>query len=1584
MGQGFSLTTLSSGPAGIDVPELSNLSYEKSLGQARLMKSFRARHHDGLVVVKLVMKPYPQLDLGKYVRAIRRERDALADVPNALGYQRVLETTTNGYLIRQFLYSSLYDRISTRPFLEDIEKKWLAFQLLCTIRDCHARNVYHGDIKTENVLVTSWNWLYLTDFSSCYKKTRLPEENPADFSYYFDTSGRRTCYLAPERFLSADETDDGRGVTWAMDVFSVGCVIAELFLESPVFSLSQLYKYRKGEFDPAFSFLDKIQDRDVRDLVGHMIQLDPESRYAADEYLNFWRRKAFPEYFYSFLHQYMGLITDPSSGRSPVLPESGNFGEADDRIDRIFFDFDKISYFLGYETERDTSSNVPDTEQQDGLDIIPVQVDIPNNRHPAHSTGRHPIDDGSLIFLTLVVSCLRNTARGTARLRACDLMLAFAERITDEAKLDRVLPYLTVLLNDKSELVKAAAVRTISQLLALITVVSPVNANVFTEYIRPRLQHVIDNPHSSTEHLVRATYASCLATLARSSSRILDLVQALRADGSIPTVDPEIEDGVPTSAGYQNLFDVARLDLIEYFESHTKSLLTDNDASVRRAFLGSVASLCVFFGSPRASDVVLSHLNTYLNDRDWILKCAFFQTVVGVATFIGGTGLEDFILPVMVQALTDPEEFVVEQVLSSFASMAELGLFQRSKIWEMADVIARFLIHPNVWIREAAAHFISASTKFLPLADIHCMISPLVQPYLKFFIVDFSESSVLGALRKPLPRNVMELAMTWASQCQLGLFWKPAQKQRTFSFGSSEQALTAISSKDLRPDLLNKMPKNEEDEQWLNRLRNIGMVQDDDIKLIALREYIWHMAPKRTVDEPGEAPAPGGIRELGKIGITPQTVFFETRKRRTKSHNRPDSIGRGFDGGSRLPSSGPHTIADALLEATTTIDDPLSERKRSFANARRERLSGDSGTPPSQLQSGIDRPKLSIPDGRQKDSEDDATPKTTAGRRGSSRIPSPGSFTDEQRSDGTLTPNEALPRVERGRGVEHKSSAIDLLRRKDTIKTTAETATTATNAFGQVDGLHRAEGSVESSQNAKPKISDQKQGTRNEIRTTHTYDGNDPNVLQLLTSLASRNYPQDIVDFGPFVTPIYRTSLMKKAGSRELDRPWRPEGTLVATFGEHTAPINRVVPSPDHAFFVTASDDGSVKVWDTLRLERNLASRSRQTHKHADGVKVKCITFVEDTHTFISSATDGSIHVVRVEYRRVGDASRYGKVRILRDYQLPVDEYAVDLEHFRVEAHSVLIMVTNKSRVIALDLRDMTQLYSFENAVHHGTPTCLCVDFKQHWLVVGTTHGILDFWDIRWKVRLRSWGLRGGAPIHCIRVHPFRGKARWICVGGGTGHTDFTVWDLETGECKEIYRAGAARSTTKADVKMYEAWQVDEEKSENMLSRFAASTELAGMGNPDRGIRAMAIGLDMSEDGKEAKTGFFLTGGSDKKLRCWDAIRIEISKVVSGMDMDEDQPKYTTSHPTTSLSIFNENTPRPGPSAPNAAASSKPSANMVAKKTSPKPPRSTVISQQQQHLLRNHIDTIMDVAILESPVGMVVSVDRSGIIKVFQ
>ena len=256
-------------------------------------------------------------------------------------------------------------------------------------------------------------------------------------------------------------------VNWAMDIFSAGCVIAELFLETPVFSLSQLYKYRKGEYDPDMALLRRIEDTDIRELVSHMIQREPEFRYSAEDYLKFWRRKAFPEYFYSFLHQYMALITDPSFGRKPITTEDIDLGEADERIERVYYDFDKIAYFLGYSTGSHSPSRDLSDLSSRGK-VIPVHIDIPHHQHWASTKKDRPPDNGTLIFLALIVASIRSSARASSRIHACDLLLAFAERITDDAKLDRILPYVVTLANDRTDLVKATAIRTISQLVGRI------------------------------------------------------------------------------------------------------------------------------------------------------------------------------------------------------------------------------------------------------------------------------------------------------------------------------------------------------------------------------------------------------------------------------------------------------------------------------------------------------------------------------------------------------------------------------------------------------------------------------------------------------------------------------------------------------------------------------------------------------------------------------------------------------------------------------------------------------------------------------------------------------------------------------------------------------------------------------------------------------------------------------------------------------------------------------------------------------------------------------------------------------------
>jgi phosphoinositide-3-kinase regulatory subunit 4 len=74
MGQNYSaLPDRNVGGAGIDIAELSDISYEKSLGSSRFLKTIKARHIDGsLVVVKIFLKPSPTFLLEEYHAKLKR------------------------------------------------------------------------------------------------------------------------------------------------------------------------------------------------------------------------------------------------------------------------------------------------------------------------------------------------------------------------------------------------------------------------------------------------------------------------------------------------------------------------------------------------------------------------------------------------------------------------------------------------------------------------------------------------------------------------------------------------------------------------------------------------------------------------------------------------------------------------------------------------------------------------------------------------------------------------------------------------------------------------------------------------------------------------------------------------------------------------------------------------------------------------------------------------------------------------------------------------------------------------------------------------------------------------------------------------------------------------------------------------------------------------------------------------------------------------------------------------------------------------------------------------------------------------
>lgn len=388
-----------------------SLQYESSLGSSRFLRATRVRHEHGLLVVKTFLKPDAGMRLRGLLRRLQLERDALENVPNVLAMQEVIETEVAGYLIRPWLAYSLYDRVSTRPFLTDMEKLWITYQLVYALHATHERKVAHGDLKCENVLVTSSLCVYVTDFASLFKPTYLPLDDPTDFSLFFDSSARRVCHIAPERFYesvtevpssasvkrtSGTEVENvsdvltlepyhemlGLGrphgrITEAMDVFSLGCVLAELWRDgSPLFSLSQMYRYRTGDYDIRPK-LDEIPHTGARDMIARMLELRPLERPTLEQLLA--DTHVFPDSFSACLHLYLVDLQRPSSvlhEKRPPLPSL----EPDDRMEKLYQDWPTLLGFIG------------DVEPVGGDDVC-LNVSIPGVSIPCHARRHAPAPD---------------------------------------------------------------------------------------------------------------------------------------------------------------------------------------------------------------------------------------------------------------------------------------------------------------------------------------------------------------------------------------------------------------------------------------------------------------------------------------------------------------------------------------------------------------------------------------------------------------------------------------------------------------------------------------------------------------------------------------------------------------------------------------------------------------------------------------------------------------------------------------------------------------------------------------------------------------------------------------------------------------------------------------------------------------------------------------------------------------------------------------------------------------------------------------------------------------------------------------
>lgn len=177
------------------------------------------------------------------------------------------------------------------PGLDHERIRDLMWQLLCGLDFLHSHRIVHRDIKPQNILIAKDGTLKLADFGLA----RI-----YDFNVLLTSTVVTLWYRAPEVLL---------GTTYAtpVDMWSCGCILAELFIRTPLFpgkyetdQLAKIFQtlgtpspsewpekspiLRKNFSNhPARNLLDLIPEIDplAKDLLEKMLKFDPKQRITA-------------------------------------------------------------------------------------------------------------------------------------------------------------------------------------------------------------------------------------------------------------------------------------------------------------------------------------------------------------------------------------------------------------------------------------------------------------------------------------------------------------------------------------------------------------------------------------------------------------------------------------------------------------------------------------------------------------------------------------------------------------------------------------------------------------------------------------------------------------------------------------------------------------------------------------------------------------------------------------------------------------------------------------------------------------------------------------------------------------------------------------------------------------------------------------------------------------------------------------------------------------------------------------------------------------------------------------------------------
>lgn len=396
----------------------------------------------------------------------------------------------------------------------------------------------------------------------------------------------------------------------------------------------------------------------------------------------------------------------------------------------------------------------------------------------------------------------------------------------------------------------------------------------------------------------------------------------------------------------------------------------------------------------------------------------------------------------------------------------------------------------------------------------------------------------------------------------------------------------------------------------------------------------------------------------------------------------------------------------------------------------------------------------------------------------------------------------------------------------------------------------------------------------------------------------------------------------KESGDPRDSQIWKPKiDTVIATSRRapdagHTAPVVRLGVANDQRFFVSGSHDGTCRVWESEKAEKSNgvleSSLTYSMHKEGENAaRVNDLVMVEGGHSVASGASDGSIHVWRVDLvssssttivdssrdtRRVAGSTEIRRVNLSEGEILAVNQ-------FNTTSASLITFATQSGFVHSWDLRSAREPFCLKNCQDTGYITSMAMGSDRHWAVVGTNRGFISLWDLRFQQQMKLWHHSRSNPINRLATSFVPPPQSWVGRGSSnapskpflfaaSGPNECAMFDATSGACTECFRTieyGSRIVTGRLDgvPSLSEVPLSTSARRKALLARGIGSARLGDIVSSSfRSVNAM-VGSIGASDGS-----FLITGGSDCRIRFWDFSMPSKCYVTSGIEPVQPRPSF--------------------------------------------------------------------------------------------